>query len=62
MYLHSAVLVVCCLVFTAGSRRVLVEMSHPYDDRTASPPDPLMWKYELQNMHKGPWEGHGNIW
>jgi len=43
-------------------KQVLVEMSYVYNNKTVSPPDPTMWKYELQNVHKGPWENHDDVW
>lgn len=40
----------------------LLEMSHPYNDKTAVPPGDAFWPFQLFNEHKGPWEGHNNIW
>lgn len=60
---YLCVLVLClCWVGVIQGDVVLVEMSHPYNNLTASPPDPAMWKYSRQNMHRGEWQGHGDIW
>lgn len=63
MFLASLhIFVEVSLLTSTCAEMTLIEMSHPYNNETVSPPNPALWKYEILNFHKGEWEGHGDIW